>query len=120
MPVNRAHPSDHKPTVGFCFSFPVEQTDLASGKLIRWTKRFENEGAVDADPVELLHSALKRQEMPVSVNMPLHACLHCCIPASNDNSFILTRRALYCNLACHSLNRHSHSRCDGQQSPRWM
>lgn len=68
----RAYPSDHKPTVGFCFSFPVEQTDLASGKLIRWTKRFENEGAVDADPVELLHSALKRQEMPAHVSVLLN------------------------------------------------
>ena len=66
LPLCRAHPADYKPVVGFCFSFPVEQTDLAAGKLIKLTKRFENEGAVGEDPVKLLQSALERAGMPVS------------------------------------------------------
>ena len=47
--------------VGFCFSFPVKQDTIKSGKLIKWTKGFENEGAVGKDPVELLTAAFKRQ-----------------------------------------------------------
>ena len=53
------------PLLGFCFSFPVQQTGLSSGKLIRLTKRFENEGAVGADPVQQLAYALMRKGMPV-------------------------------------------------------
>lgn len=58
--------STSKPlVVGFCFSFPVEQTGLAAGTLIRLTKSFENEGAVGADPVQQLQAALQRQGCPV-------------------------------------------------------
>lgn len=51
--------------MGFCFSFPVEQTGLASGNLIKLTKKFENEGAVGVDPVLQLAQALERKGMPV-------------------------------------------------------
>ena len=30
--------SGEEPTLGFCFSFPVNQTALDHGTLIRWTK----------------------------------------------------------------------------------
>jgi hexokinase len=32
--------------LGFTFSFPVRQTSIASGTLIKWTKRFNIDDAV--------------------------------------------------------------------------
>ena len=57
---------DRKPslTVGFCFSFPCDQTALDAGKLLKLTKRFQNEGAVGRDPVEMLREALARAGEP--------------------------------------------------------
>ena len=51
-------------TVGFCFSFPCDQTALDAGKLLKLTKRFQNEGAVGRAPVELLREALARAGEP--------------------------------------------------------
>ena len=34
--------------LGFCFSFPVRQTSIASGTLIKWTKAFAVDDAVSA------------------------------------------------------------------------
>ena len=51
-------------TVGFCFSFPCDQTALDAGKLLKLTKRFQNEGAVGKDPVEMLREALARAGEP--------------------------------------------------------
>ena len=47
--------------VGLCFSFPMEHVSIKSGKLIKWTKGYQNEGAVGKDPVRLLQDAFKRQ-----------------------------------------------------------
>lgn len=47
--------------VGFCFSFPVEQTSVGSGKLLRWTKGYTNPGAVGSDPAKLLGDAFRRR-----------------------------------------------------------
>lgn len=57
------------PVVGFCFSFPVDQLTVNSGRIIVWTKGFENAGAVGADPVKLLSDALKRQGMAAQVRV---------------------------------------------------
>lgn len=51
-------------TVGFCFSFPCDQTALDAGRLLKLTKRFQNEGAVGRDPVEMLRAALARAGEP--------------------------------------------------------
>ena len=48
-------------TVGFCFSFPVQHLSIKSGKIIKWTKGFQNEGAVNCDPVALLRTAFRRK-----------------------------------------------------------
>ena len=41
------HPEPNKQReLGFTFSFPVKQTSIASGTLIRWTKGFNIEDAV--------------------------------------------------------------------------
>lgn len=47
--------------LGFTFSFPVHQTSLISGTLIRWTKDFTATGAVGQDVVKLLHDAFQRR-----------------------------------------------------------
>ena len=52
------------PVVGFCFSFPCEQTALDAGTLLKLTKRFENEGAVGEDPVRMLGAAFARAGAP--------------------------------------------------------
>ena len=52
------------PIVGFCFSFPCEQTALDAGTLLKLTKRFENEGAVGEDPVKMLGAAFTRAGAP--------------------------------------------------------
>ena len=49
--------------LAFTFSFPVEQSSLASGKLIGWTKGFTASGVVGNDVVALLSEALWRKEM---------------------------------------------------------
>lgn len=53
--------------LGFTFSFPVDQTALGKGKLIRWTKGFDLPDAVDKDVVELLQSNLDKLGDKVSV-----------------------------------------------------
>jgi hexokinase len=48
--------------LAFTFSFPVEQSSIASGKLIGWTKGFTATGVEGKDVVALLSEALKRKE----------------------------------------------------------
>jgi len=47
--------------LGFTFSFPVHQTSLISGTLIRWTKDFSASGAVGENVVGLLKEAFDRK-----------------------------------------------------------
>lgn len=49
--------------IGFTFSFPVEQTGIASGVLVCWTKGFDAKGVVGRDVVKLLNEALRRKGM---------------------------------------------------------
>ncbi|XP_065187084.1 hexokinase-1-like [Sycon ciliatum] len=48
--------------LGFTFSFPVLQTGLTKGTLIKWTKGFRAVGAEKHDIIELLRAALKRRQ----------------------------------------------------------
>jgi hypothetical protein len=52
--------------VGFCFSFPVNQTAVDAGTMIKLTKKFDNEGFVGCDPVQMLQQAIQRFKAPVS------------------------------------------------------
>ncbi|PKI76222.1 hypothetical protein CRG98_003333 [Punica granatum] len=54
--------------LGFTFSFPVRQTSIASGTLIKWTKGFSIEDAVGEDVVAELTKALKRVGLDMRVN----------------------------------------------------
>ena len=49
--------------LAFTFSFPVEQTSIAAGKLIVWTKGFTATGVQGQDVILLLNEALRRKDI---------------------------------------------------------
>ncbi|TYI48275.1 hypothetical protein E1A91_D13G236000v1 [Gossypium mustelinum] len=51
---------DRQRELGFTFSFPVRQTSISSGTLIKWTKGFSIEDAVGQDVVGELTKAMER------------------------------------------------------------
>eukprot|EP01120_Amphizonella_sp_Union-15-10_P007314 TRINITY_DN2453_c0_g3_i4.p1 TRINITY_DN2453_c0_g3~~TRINITY_DN2453_c0_g3_i4.p1 ORF type:complete len:430 (+),score=81.76 TRINITY_DN2453_c0_g3_i4:690-1979(+) len=53
--------------LGFTFSFPVEQTSINKGLLIRWTKGFKAKGTVGEDVVRLLTDAFDRKNVSLHV-----------------------------------------------------
>lgn len=53
--------------LGFTFSFPVRQSGINSGTLIRWTKGFNIPDAVGHDVCALLQSAIDELHLPVRV-----------------------------------------------------
>ncbi|KAG7021894.1 Hexokinase-2 [Cucurbita argyrosperma subsp. argyrosperma] len=55
------HPvSGRQRELGFTFSFPVKQTSIASGTLIKWTKGFNIEDAVGEDVVAEITKAMEK------------------------------------------------------------
>ncbi|XP_068641320.1 hexokinase-1-like isoform X2 [Aristolochia californica] len=54
--------------LGFTFSFPVRQTSISSGTLIKWTKGFSIEDAVGEDVVAELTRAMERQRLDMRVS----------------------------------------------------
>ncbi|GAA5935323.1 hypothetical protein JCM3775_006239 [Rhodotorula graminis] len=56
---------DEKLHLGFTFSFPVQQTAIAAGTLMSWTKGFECKNAIGKDVVQLLQDALDRKHIHV-------------------------------------------------------
>lgn len=52
--------------LGFTFSFPVDQTALNRGTLIRWTKGFKIKDCVGKDVVELLQTELQKIKDPTT------------------------------------------------------
>ncbi|KAG1367830.1 hexokinase-2 [Cocos nucifera] len=53
--------------LGFTFSFPVKQTSISSGTLIKWTKGFAINGTVGEDVVAELTKAIERQDLDMRV-----------------------------------------------------
>lgn len=53
--------------MGFTFSFPVNQTSINRGTLIRWTKGFDIKDAVGQDIVVLLQEEIDRRKLPVHI-----------------------------------------------------
>ncbi|XP_077217678.1 hexokinase-1-like [Tasmannia lanceolata] len=54
--------------LGFTFSFPVRQTSISSGTLIKWTKGFSIDDAVGEDLVAELTKAIERQGLDMRVS----------------------------------------------------
>lgn len=53
--------------LGFTFSFPIRQTSIASGTLIKWTKGFSIEETVGLDVVEELRKGMERAGLDIRV-----------------------------------------------------
>ncbi|XP_019057839.1 PREDICTED: hexokinase-4-like isoform X4 [Tarenaya hassleriana] len=56
-----------KRRLGFTFSFPVKQTSVSSGNLIRWTKGFAIKDAVHEEVSGLLQAALDKRRVNMQV-----------------------------------------------------
>ncbi|MQL76421.1 hypothetical protein Taro_008806 [Colocasia esculenta] len=56
-----------KREIGFTFSFPVKQTSVDSGILIKWTKGFAVSGTAGRDVVACLNEAMERQGLNMHV-----------------------------------------------------
>ncbi|KAI6669594.1 hypothetical protein NL676_004479 [Syzygium grande] len=63
-----AFPLDRRRELGFTFSYPVRQTSVSSGILIKWTKGFAVEDMVGKEVVECLQQALTRKGLSVRVS----------------------------------------------------
>ncbi|XP_022152278.1 hexokinase-2, chloroplastic [Momordica charantia] len=57
-----------KREIGFTFSFPVNQTSINSGILIKWTKGFAVSGVAGKDVVACLNQAMERRGMDMHVS----------------------------------------------------
>ncbi|CAB4296170.1 unnamed protein product [Prunus armeniaca] len=66
---NKFHlPTGTKREIGFTFSFPVKQTSIDSGILIKWTKGFSVSGTAGKDVVACLNEAMERQGLDMRVS----------------------------------------------------
>ncbi|KAF8377833.1 hypothetical protein HHK36_031218 [Tetracentron sinense] len=61
-------PPGMKREVGFTFSFPVKQTSIDSGILIKWTKGFAVSGTAGKNVVACLNEAMGRQGLDMRVS----------------------------------------------------
>ncbi|CAN6219143.1 unnamed protein product [Urochloa humidicola] len=59
---------DKQRELGFTFSFPVRQTSIASGTLIKWTKAFSIDDAVGEDVVAELQTAMEKHGVDMRVS----------------------------------------------------
>ncbi|GLT49022.1 hypothetical protein SLA2020_226080 [Shorea laevis] len=57
-----------KRELGFTFSFPVMQSSIASGTLLRWTKGFSIDGVVGQDVVAELTKSMERKGLDMQVS----------------------------------------------------
>jgi hexokinase len=63
----RTNKSQHILPLGFCFAFPVYQTSIDAGILIRWTKGFDIQDVVGKEVCQLLQQELDLLHLPVKV-----------------------------------------------------
>ncbi|XP_039135234.1 hexokinase-4, chloroplastic [Dioscorea cayenensis subsp. rotundata] len=61
-------PPGRKREIGFTFSFPVNQTSIDSGILIKWTKGFAVSGTAGKDVVACLNEAMERKGLDMRVS----------------------------------------------------
>ncbi|KAJ0966968.1 hypothetical protein J5N97_023885 [Dioscorea zingiberensis] len=61
-------PPERKREIGFTFSFPVNQTSIDSGILMKWTKGFAVSGTAGKDVVACLNEAMERQGLDMRVS----------------------------------------------------
>ncbi|XP_042509361.1 hexokinase-2, chloroplastic-like isoform X3 [Macadamia integrifolia] len=61
-------PNGRKGEIGFTFSFPIKQTSIDSGTLIKWTKGFAVSGTAGKDVVACLNESMERQGVEMHVS----------------------------------------------------
>ncbi|CAI0435739.1 unnamed protein product [Linum tenue] len=61
-------PHGRQREIGFTFSFPVMQTSIDSGILMKWTKGFSVSGTAGRDVVACLNEAMERQALDMRVS----------------------------------------------------
>ncbi|CAN1314923.1 Hexokinase-2, chloroplastic [Linum perenne] len=61
-------PNGREREIGFTFSFPVRQTSIDSGLLIKWTKGFAVSGTAGRDVVACLNESMERQALDMRVS----------------------------------------------------
>lgn len=61
-------PPGRRRELGFTFSFPVLQTSISSGTLIKWTKGFSIDDAIGRDVVAELAKAMERQGLDMRIS----------------------------------------------------
>uniref|UniRef100_M1BDB6 Phosphotransferase n=1 Tax=Solanum tuberosum TaxID=4113 RepID=M1BDB6_SOLTU len=61
-------PPGRQRELGFTFSFPIMQTSINSGTLIRWTKGFSIDDTVGKDVVAELTKAMQKREIDMRVS----------------------------------------------------
>ncbi|XP_044512229.1 hexokinase-2, chloroplastic-like [Mangifera indica] len=61
-------PHGRQREIGFTFSFPVKQTSIDSGILIKWTKGFAVSGTAGKDVVACLNEAMEKQGLDMRVS----------------------------------------------------
>lgn len=54
-------------SVGFTFSFPIDQKSLTSGNLIKWTKGYSADGVEGKDIVQLLNDELDKRDVSIYI-----------------------------------------------------
>ncbi|KAG2172327.1 hypothetical protein INT43_004869, partial [Umbelopsis isabellina] len=64
--IGRSHMTEPM-ALGFVVSFPLQQTAMNKGTIIRWTKDFDVKGAEGKDMAELLQVGLNKKSIPVHV-----------------------------------------------------
>ncbi|KAG6774713.1 hypothetical protein POTOM_022079 [Populus tomentosa] len=61
-------PHGRQREIGFTFSFPVKQTSIDAGILMKWTKGFAVSGTAGRDVVACLNEAMERQGLDMRVS----------------------------------------------------
>jgi len=61
-------PPGRQRELGFTFSFPVKQSSISSGTLIKWTKGFSIAGTVGKDVVVALNEAMERKGLDMRIS----------------------------------------------------
>ena len=67
MSASEGYREEHVFSLGFTFSFPVEQIGINRGTLIRWTKGYTIEDAIGKDVCALLQAEIDALHLPVKV-----------------------------------------------------
>jgi hexokinase len=77
VPESENTPTNKELVLGFTFSFPLHQTAIDRGTVMYWNKGFDLPDAVGKDVVQMLQSALHRQNLHVRVTAVVNDTVGC-------------------------------------------